>query len=77
MYDSANPLLCMDLRRKNTCVNTKENFKVPTSVFLSGKSHGLRSLVGCSPWGCKQTGMTELLTVTYLFICNSPNLGTT
>ena len=23
----------------------------PTPVFLPGKSHGLRSLVGCSPWG--------------------------
>ena len=24
----------------------------PTSVLLPGKSHGKRSLVGCSPWGC-------------------------
>ena len=24
----------------------------PTPVFLPGKSHGWRSLVGCSPWGC-------------------------
>ena len=24
----------------------------PTPVLLSGKSHGWRSLVGCSPWGC-------------------------
>jgi len=23
----------------------------PTSVLLPGKSHGWRSLVGCSPWG--------------------------
>ena len=23
----------------------------PTAVLLPGKSHGLRSLVGCSPWG--------------------------
>jgi len=23
----------------------------PTPVLLSGKSHGWRSLVGCSPWG--------------------------
>ena len=26
------------------------------SVFLPGKSHGQRSLVGCSPWGCKRVG---------------------
>ena len=25
----------------------------PTTVFLPGKSHGQRSLVGYSPWGCK------------------------
>ena len=26
----------------------------PTLVFLPRKSHGWRSLVGCSPWGCKR-----------------------
>ena len=26
----------------------------PTPVFFSGKSHGQRSLVGYSPWGCKR-----------------------
>ena len=26
----------------------------PTPVFLPGKSHGQRSLVGYSPWGCKR-----------------------
>jgi len=25
----------------------------PTPVPLPGKSHGCRSLVGCSPWGCR------------------------
>ena len=25
----------------------------PTPVFLPGKSHGQRSLVGCNPWCCK------------------------
>ena len=24
----------------------------PTPVLLPGKSHGWRSLLGCSPWGC-------------------------
>ena len=28
----------------------------PTPVFLSGKSHGQRSLVGYSPWGHKGVG---------------------
>ena len=31
----------------------------PTSVFLPGKSHGQKSLVGYSPRGCKESGMTE------------------
>ena len=33
----------------------------PTPVFLPGKSHGQRSLVGYSPWGCKESDMTEQL----------------
>ena len=31
----------------------------PTAVFLPGKSHGQRSLVGYSPWGLKELGRTE------------------
>ena len=33
----------------------------PTSVLLPGKSHGQRSLVGCSPWGREESDMTERL----------------
>ena len=33
----------------------------PTLVLLPGKSHGWRSLVGCSPWGGKESDMTERL----------------
>ena len=28
----------------------------PTPVFLPGKFHGQRSLVGYGPWGCKTVG---------------------
>ena len=31
----------------------------PTTVFLPGESHGQRSLVGRSPWGRKESDMTE------------------
>ena len=31
----------------------------PTPVFLAGKSHGRRSLAGYSPWGHKESDMTE------------------
>ena len=33
----------------------------PTPVFLSGESHGQRNLVGYSPWGHKESDMTERL----------------
>ena len=33
----------------------------PTPVLLPGKSHGRRSLVGCSPWGCEELDMTKQL----------------
>ena len=32
-----------------------------TPVFLPRKSHGQRSLVAYSPWGCEELGMTEQL----------------
>ena len=32
---------------------------VPTPVFLPGKFHGQRSLVGYSPWGHKESDTTE------------------
>ena len=37
----------------------------PTPVLLPGKSHGRRSLVGCSPWGC--WGRTQLSNFTFTF----------
>ena len=33
----------------------------PIPVLLPGKSHGQRSLVGCSPWGCTESDTTEQL----------------
>ena len=32
---------------------------LPTPVFLPGKSHGQRGLVGYSPWGPKESDMTK------------------
>ena len=33
----------------------------PTPVFLPGKFHRQRRIVGCSPWICKESNMTERL----------------
>ena len=38
----------------------------PTPVLLPGKSHGRRSLVGCSPWGLKESE-TRLSNFTFTF----------
>ena len=37
----------------------------PTLVFLLEKSHGQRSLVGYSPWGHKESDMTEYIPHTH------------
>ena len=39
----------------------------PTPVFLPGESNGQRSLVGYSPWGHKESDMTEQLTIHTLY----------
>ena len=31
----------------------------PTALFLPGECHGQKSLVGYSPWGCKESDTTE------------------
>ena len=36
-------------------------------VLLPGNSHGWRSLVGCSPWGCEESDTTERLHFFSLF----------
>ena len=41
----------------------------PTPVLLSGKSHGWRSLVGCSPWGCWESDTTERLHFYFSLSC--------
>ena len=41
----------------------------PTPVLLPGKSHGRRSLVGCSPWGREESDMTERLHFHFSLSC--------
>ena len=41
----------------------------PTPVLLPGKSHGRRSLVGCSPWGREELDMTERLPFHFSLSC--------
>ena len=65
----------------NTCVAKKaQRFMVgyewigrsqwhPTLVLLPGKSHGRRSLVGCSPWGLTELNMAERLHFHFSLSC--------
>ena len=41
----------------------------PTPVLLPGKSHGQRNLVGCSPWGRKESDTTERLHFQFSLSC--------
>ena len=41
----------------------------PTLVLLPGKSHGWRSLEGCSPWGREESEMTERLHIHFSLLC--------
>ena len=54
-------------------ISDVENFlgegKHPTPVLLPGKSHGQRSLVGCSPWGSEELDRTERLHFHFSLSC--------
>ena len=41
----------------------------PTPVLLPGKFNGQRSLVGCSPWGRKESDTTEQLHFHFSLSC--------
>ena len=51
-------LLYTSITRKYIAIIWRRQWH-PTPVLLPGKSHGRRSLVGCSPWGRKALDMTE------------------
>ena len=47
----------------------------PTPVLLPGKSHGRRSLVGCSPWGHEELDMTKQLHFHFSLSCTGEGNG--
>ena len=46
-----------------------EKAVAPTPVLLPVKSHGQRSLVGCSPWGREESDTTERLHFHFSLSC--------
>ena len=61
--------------KKNTGKNQWRRQWHPTPVLLPGKSHGQRSLVGCSPWGRKELDTTERLHVHFSLSCTGEGNG--
>ena len=47
----------------------------PTPVLLPGKSHGRRSLVGCSPLGPQELDMTQRLHFHFSLLCTGEGNG--
>ena len=52
-----------------------EKAVAPTPALLPGKSHGWRSLVGCSPWGLKESDTTERLNFHFSLSCTGEGNG--
>ena len=50
-------------------------FSIVTPVLLPGKSHGQRSLVGCSPWGLEKSDTTERLPFHFSLSCTGEGNG--
>ena len=56
-------------------VNSRRRKWHPTPVLLPGKSHGRRSLVGCSPWGRWRLDTTEWLHFHFSLPCIGEGKG--
>ena len=63
-------LACQYKRKRKRCRFDPRVWKIPwrrkwqpTPIFLPGESHGQRSLAVYSPWGHKELGITERLTL--------------
>ena len=53
----------------SVCTKSRRRQWHPTPVLLPGKSHGRRSLVGCSPWGREESDTTEQLQFHFSLSC--------
>ena len=49
----------LTVQRKSILPFNRVSIWHPTPVLLPGKSHGRKSLVGCSPWGRSESDTTE------------------
>ena len=59
LSDSSHQQLCQSLSIRPIRRSCWRRQWHPTPVLLPGKSHGRKSLVGCGPWGLKESDTTE------------------
>ena len=60
-------MILVYIRKSYKCIQRRQWH--PTPVLLHGESHGQRSLVGCSPWGCWESDTTERLHFHFSLSC--------
>ena len=68
LYFQEEPCFCPQLITSPRMTSQRRQWH-PTPVLLPGKSHGRRSLVGCSPWGCLESDRTERLHFHFSLSC--------
>ena len=54
---------------------SNQNFQILLVVLLPGKSHGRRSLVGCSPWGREESETIKWLHFHFSLSCTGEGNG--
>ena len=64
LYPSVSVNVCMGM---SVCLYWRSK-RQPTPVFMPGKSHGLRSLVGYNPRGRKESDTTERLLCVCVYV---------
>ena len=62
-------LQCMKVESESEVTQSCPTQWQPTPVLFPGKSHGQRSLVGCSPWGREESDTTERLHFHFSLSC--------
>ena len=73
LHRTRSPLLLLNI--SSNYVATWRRQWYPTPVLLPGKSHGWRSLVGCSPWDPEELDTTEQLHFHFSLSCIGERSG--
>ena len=69
MINVCTTVVTMILNFLMSCIMPRRRQWHPNPVLLPGKSHGWRSLVGCSPWGRTELDTTERLHFHFSLSC--------